>query len=195
MKCLALSTVTAVVLTYFSVTTAMTDMAANSNNPKAPPGSVARPHFPVIRDVARQEKVFLEGLQKKAIVKVMASDGACFFRSIWDQLHHDGGEEHAALRAATCDWIEANKQQYSDVFSHEDVGINAEYIDSRIRDMRMEHVYATNLEVIAVSAVVRRRILVFSYVYPNGLDQSHQSISHTTGPPLTISRHNDNHYR
>ena len=95
------------------------------------------------------------------------------FCSISNQLHQDGGEGHAALRAGACDWIEANKQQYTDFFSHDDAGINAEYIDSHIRDMRRGHTHATNLEVIAVSAVVRRRILVFSFVHPNGFDQSH----------------------
>ena len=194
MKCLSLSIVTAVVLTYFNVTTATTTMDANSNNPKAPPASVARPHFPVLRDVARQEKVFLEGLQNKASIKVMASDGACFFRSICDQLHHDGGEGHATLRAGICNWIEANKQQYSDFFSHDDAGINAESIDSHIKDMRVQNTHATNLEVIAASAVVKRRISVFSFDYPNGLDILHESVSHTTGRSLTISRHNDNHY-
>ena len=89
---------------------------------KAPAASgpiAARPHFPVLSnsEVARQEKVFLEDLRNKAFIKVMAGDGACFFRSICDQLHQDGGEGHAALRADTCDFIEANKQQYSDFFS------------------------------------------------------------------------------
>ena len=60
--------------------------------------------------------------------------------------------------------------------------------------MRAEHAHATNLEVVAVSAVVMRRILVFSFTYPNGLELSHESVLHTTAPPLTISRHNDNHY-
>ena len=73
MKCLALSTVTAVILIYFTVTTATTAMPANSNKPKAPAASgqvTARPQFPALSyaEVTRQEKVFLKGLQNKAIV-------------------------------------------------------------------------------------------------------------------------------
>ena len=110
MKCIALSTVTAVILTYFIVTTTTAAMAANGNNPKAPAASsliAARPHFPILSnaEVALREKLFLKDLQNKAVIKVMAGDGACFFHSICDQLYQDEGEGHAALRAAACDWI------------------------------------------------------------------------------------------
>ena len=61
MKCIALSTVTAVVLTYFIVTTTTAAMAANVNNPKAPAVSslvAARPQFSVLSnaEVYRREK-------------------------------------------------------------------------------------------------------------------------------------------
>ena len=91
------------------------------------------------------------------------------------------------LRAGICDWIEANKQQHLDLSSHDDAGINAESIDWHIKDMRVGNTHATNLEVIAASAVVKRRISVFSFYYPNGLDILHKSVSHTTGPPLAVS--------
>ena len=98
--------------------TSLSQQKVNMLSPAASSPVTARPHFPVLNnaDVARQENFFLKGLRSKASIKVMAGDGACFFRSISDQLHQDGGEGHAALREGACDWIEANKQQYTDFF-------------------------------------------------------------------------------
>ena len=129
--------------------------------------------------------------RKQIGIKTITSDGACLFRSVADQVYGDGGDlSHANLRVKVCGWLEREKKNLENFVCHAE----NEGIDAHICEMRKPDTYGTNLEVVALSAILLREIHIHAYDYEYPLVMLHESVHHVSGPPLMISRRRDNHY-
>jgi hypothetical protein len=135
-------------------------------------------------------ELFAEKLKSKKgfIIKKMAEDGNCLFRSIADQIYGDP-EMHDQVRSRCMDYMYAEREHFSQ-FVTED-------INSYIQRKRQNQCYGNNVEIQAIGELYNRPIEIYTL---NDATQEieqvnlfHQQYS-TDNPPIRLSYHNRNHY-
>lgn len=143
----------------------------------------------LIMDSEEEMRIFSEDLKREKgfIIKPMAADGNCLFRSIADQIYGDQDMQDQ-VRERCMNYIEAERDHYSQ-FVTEDF---SQYIARKRRDK----CYGNNLEIQAMGELYNRPIQIFTY--NNGTLQEPINIFHedyvTDNPPIRLSYHNGNHY-
>ena len=87
----------------------------------------------------------------------MNDDGNCLFRSLSDQLYGDYGNRHDEVRAAVCDYMETNKDDFAVFLVFEDEEDedqdeeDAKDFESYVAVMREDGEWGGNLELVAAA--------------------------------------------
>lgn len=133
---------------------------------------------------------FSEELKKKKgfIIKKMAEDGNCLFRSIADQVY-GFSDMHDQVRARCIEYMRAERDHYSQ-FVTEDFD---DYLERKSKN----RCFGNNLEIQAIGELFNRPIEIYTFDEMNGglrvVNIFHQQYS-TDNPPIRLSYHNRNHY-
>ena len=146
-------------------------------------GSGPPDEFPTLSPVERahRESLLRQRFQRDRVtVREIPGDSACLFRSLADQIYRvHGTVYHLHFRRLACDWIAKNRDAIAGFCADRDLSI-----DEHISQMRCPANYGTNIELAALSAILRREIHVylFEFIEPHVI--RHESVSTTSGPPL-----------
>ncbi|KAF2070048.1 hypothetical protein CYY_008630 [Polysphondylium violaceum] len=120
------------------------------------------------------------------IIKDVAGDGNCLFRSIADQLE-DNPNSHMKYRQAICKFLIANKEMFAPFVDDEEHDSYEEYVE----EMQEDTTWGGNIEIQAASLLYSVNITIHQ------LNQPRWDIENFFGnKPRTIqlSYHNDEHY-
>ncbi|KAK5576510.1 hypothetical protein RB653_007654 [Dictyostelium firmibasis] len=121
------------------------------------------------------------------IIKDVAGDGNCLFRSIADQLQ-DAPNEHRKYREAICKYIERNKDMFAPFIDDEEFESFEEYI----QEMREDATWGGHVEIQAASLAYNVNITIHQ------MDQPRWEITNHFPPEknktIHLSYHNDEHY-
>ncbi|KAL3916954.1 MAG: hypothetical protein SGILL_004940 [Bacillariaceae sp.] len=89
----------------------------------------------------------------------MSPDGNCLFRALSDQLYGDYGNDHANIRAEICDFMESNKQDFTDFLVVEDDSDQQEEdardVEHYIEQMREDGKWGADIEIMAAARLYR----------------------------------------
>jgi len=121
------------------------------------------------------------------IIKKMAEDGNCLFRSVADQVYGDA-EMHDTVRERCMNYMVAERDHYSQ-FVTED-------FDTYIARKRQDRCFGNHVEIQAMGELYNRPIEIFtldSTDSTNPLNIFHNQYS-TDSLPIRLSYHNGNHY-
>jgi len=140
---------------------------------------------------AEQEyATFVKELREKKgyIIRPMAMDGNCLFRSVADQVYGDA-EMHDQVRERCIDYIVAERDHYSQ-FITEDFN---DYVSRKKKD----RMYGNNTEIQAIGEMYNRPIEIYTF-NKDGLQVEPINLFHsqyeTDNPPIRLSYHHGNHY-
>lgn len=132
---------------------------------------------------AEFERVLRE--QKGFIIKQMATDGACMFRAVADQVYGDQ-EMNTVVRRHCMDYMVQNRDFFSQYITEDFL--------SYIRRKRIDHSHGNHIEMQALSEMYNRPIEVYQYsIEPINtfISRSHNS---DDNPPIRLSYHGNVHY-
>lgn len=135
-------------------------------------------------------ELFAENLKSKKgfVIKKMAEDGNCLFRSIADQIYGDP-EMHDQVRSRCMDYMYAEREHFSQ-FVTED-------ITAYIQRKRQNQCYGNNLEIQAIGELYNRPIEIYT-LHDATQEIEQVNLFHgqysTDNPPIRLSYHNRNHY-
>lgn len=120
------------------------------------------------------EKEFKEELNNLGyFIREVDGDGNCLFRSVSDQLE-DTEKNHRYYREKTIEYMRANKDEFQP-FIEDDQTID-EYIDQMEKDKE----WGGNLEIYAMSKILRVNFYIYIYQHPiyivNNFDNPRQNI-------------------
>lgn len=119
-------------------------------------------------------------------IKKCRSDGNCFFRAISDQIYGNQ-DEHIRLRTEACDYLCANKTQFSEF-------VTGDYT-SFVTKMRTANEWADHVAMLALAQSRKKNILILEYSKKEKEyhDYNKIEIDKDFGDFL-VSYHNGRHY-
>lgn len=137
--------------------------------------------------LSEREAEFERQLSEKKgyVIKQMATDGACLFRAVADQVYGDQ-EMHSVVRQHCMDYMVKNRDFFSQYITED--------FASYIRRKRNEHSHGNHIEIQALSEMYNRTIEVYQYSYePINTFHSH-SCNNEDYQPIRLSYHGNVHY-
>jgi len=138
-------------------------------------------------DYAAKEAEFERELreEKGFIIKQMATDGACMFRAVADQVYGDQ-EMHTVVRRHCMDYMVQNRDFFSQYITEDFL--------SYIRRKRVDHSHGNHIEMQALSEMYNRPIEVYQYSYEPINTFLSRSLNSDDNPPIRLSYHGNIHY-
>lgn len=134
------------------------------------------------------ELAFEERLRKRGLlIRRMAKDGNCLFRSLADRIYGDA-EMHDVVRRLCMDHVEREREHFSAYITQD----FAAYVARK----RHDRVFGNHLEIQAASEIYNRRI----HVYDDSSDEPINAFSAPAPPdgvraaPLRLTYHGRSHY-
>jgi len=126
--------------------------------------------------------------KKGFIIKPMAMDGNCLFRSVADQIYGDQ-EMHDQVRERCIDYITAERDHYSQFITEE--------FEDYVARKRQDRAFGNNTEIQAIGELYNRPIEIYTFDH-KGLQVEPINLFHsqytTDNPPIRLSYHHGNHY-
>lgn len=135
--------------------------------------------------ITEMENNFEQLLVRKGFtIKQMATDGACMFRAVADQIYGDQ-EMHGVVRQHCMDYMMKNRDFFSQYMTED--------FNAYIRRKRNEHSHGNHLEMQALSEMYNRPIEVYQYS-ESPINTFHGRIRNDETPPIRLSYHGNVHY-
>jgi len=140
-------------------------------------------------DIVEMEKNFEHDLreEKGFNIKEMATDGACLFRAVADQIYGDQ-EMHGVVRRHCMDYMVKNRDFFSQYVTED--------FNSYIGRKRNEHSHGNHIEMQALSEMYNRPIEVYQYS-TQPINTFHSRTLYSSNddtPPIRLSYHGNVHY-
>ncbi|PAA54352.1 hypothetical protein BOX15_Mlig016383g4 [Macrostomum lignano] len=138
----------------------------------------------ITRKTIEDEEKFAQMMEKKGwCIKQMASDGACLFRAVADQIYGDQ-EMHDEVRTNCLNYMSKNEEHFSQYVTED----FAKYIARK----RNVHCHGNHLEIQALAEVYNRPIEIYYYdIEPRNVFHGEYK---TDYPPIRLSYHGSVHY-
>lgn len=138
-------------------------------------------------DYTQREVEFERDLREKKgfIIKQMATDGACMFRAVADQVYGDQ-EMNTVVRRHCMDYMVQNRDFFSQFITEDFL--------SYIRRKRVEHSHGNHIEMQALSEMYNRPIEIYQYSTEPLNTFLGRSINGDDSAPIRLSYHGNVHY-
>jgi len=159
----------------------------NSSDEHGPARVVPQEKVAVNETQQEQEEEFERELHEKKgfDIKQMATDGACMFRAVADQVYGDQ-EMHSVVRRHCMDYMLKNRDFFSPYVTED--------FSCYIRRKRNEHAHGNHIEMQALSEMYNRPIEVYQYSCEPINTFHSRSYYHDDNAPIRLSYHGNVHY-